>query len=372
MNENTSTEIHDMLGSIIDTMEPLAASLTQQLGPIQEQTRDIRTTLTDSGALQPLPTDPSYLSIAAVDGAYTTSRLSIGDQTNVLAVAIRSDLDTRAVNIMGYHPDSQFMPHSPYTDLYAQVAMLSAELTLLDETTGDDVISIIDGSHLGAATTILEALTYEEGNPAHDLVTNQAETILPALANMAASETILACPKIDSSTELHDHLAQHGYTLPTRFPDKVLASLILEPGESLNLPACQPPWERFEATAHHVVSETGRPIRDRIIDILTPLKTDHGLTITHTKPHYSPTSLRIETKATVDPFEATDYHQAITEDCLAPHTQEPVAQYIADTLAKNVSNIATAQLETARLDLAQNPNINPAVLELFTRNYRTN
>lgn len=365
----TGSGVHEMLGEALDAVPTLAAPLREAVRPLSDQRIRLREALGDLGALQPLPDEEgNYLSVAAVDGASAISQLFIGDQINVLALAIQSDLRSGAVAIQGHRSINQFLPHSPGNNTYAKAAMFGAELELLTTVSGEDVVTVVDGSHSTAATAINEALTFE-GSPAYDYICDEliSDQLIAAFDALAGREDIVACPKSDSSTEISEFIEAQGIHLPLRFPDKVLASLVLEQGEVLTLSQCDAPWMQYDITADHVTSSQGRAIRDRIAQACAGLR--DGLRVAHVKPHGSATAIRIETKASINDFDTCDYWQAVAEDCEPPHTQEPVAQYIADHLAKNVTEVAKVQLDTARLDLAESAD--DGLLEFLIRTHRT-
>lgn len=365
----TGTGVHEMLGEALDAAPQLAAPLREAVGPLSDQRIRLREALGELGALQTLPDDEgNYLSIAAVDGASTITQLFIGDQINVLALAVRSDLRSGAVAIRGHRSSSRFLPHSPGSDVYAKAAMFGAELELLTAVAEEDVVTVVDGSHSTAPTAINEALV-AEGSPAYDHICDDliSDQVISSLDVLAGSEGVVACPKSDSSTEISQFIEAQGVHLPLRFPDKVLASLVLEQGEVLDLRECRAPWMQYDITAHQVTSSRGRALSDRIARACESLR--EGLRVAHIKPYGSATAIRIETKASINDFDTCDIWQAVAEDCEPPHTQEPVAQYIADHLAKNVTEVAKVQLDTARLDLAESAD--DALLEFLVRSHRT-
>lgn len=360
--------IHEMLGEALDSATPLAQPLRRAIGPLADQRSMLREALGQAEAIKQLPDDSTYLSLAAVDGAYTVTPLFIGDQINVLAIAVRSDLKTGDVDIQGYRTENEFLPHSPINELHAKATMLTAELQLLHSAVGEDVLTVVDGSHTTAATAIAEALIHE-GSLAHDRICDDvmSDQIISALEVLSGQESVVACPKSDSSTEISDFVEQQGVPVPMRLPDKVLASLVLEPGEVLALGESQAPWGRYDVISQQIASHQGRAVRARIDQACAGLH--EGLRVAHVKPVGSATAIRVETKASVNDFETLDYWQALAEDCAPPHTQEPVAQYIADHLAKNVSELSKVQLDTARLDLAESAD--DGLLEFMVRTYRT-
>lgn len=365
-----SLGVHEMLGDALDQMPSLAESLRAAVTPLAEQRTRLRSTLSDLGAIKALPDDGAYISLTAVDGAFATSELFIGDQVNVLALAVSSDLGTGSVGIEGYKTVNEFFTHSPASETYAKGVMLGSEMILAADaaTRSDESVTVLDGSHSTGLLAVLESLVVE-GSPAHEYMCGDvmSDQIVSALTTVARSESVVACPKSDSSTALADLLGQHGVKVSLQFPDKVLASLLLEPGEVLTLESSTAPWDRVDVVSHQITSLQGSALRDRVLEACEPLR--RGLRIAHVKPRGSSTAVRVETKSHLDDFETMDYWQAIADDCAPPYTQEPVAQYIADHLAKNVSELSKVQLDSAHLDLAEGAD--DTLREFLIRSYRT-
>lgn len=363
--------VHEMLGAALDQVTSLSNPLRAAVAPLSQQRSHLRNTLGNLGALIELPDDGAYAPLTAVDGAYAVSPLFIGDQVNVLAISVSSDLGTGSVDILGYKTINEFFPHSPASEAYAKAAMLSAELILAENAAGrpGDAITVLDGSHTTAMTAILDALT-SDGSPAHEYMCGDvmSDQIVSAVENVTRSEAVVACPKADSSTEVCDFIEQQGIDVPMRFPDKVMASLLLEPGEVLALAESAAPWARLDVASHQITSSRGQALGARLLDASAPLR--KGLRVAHVKPRGGSTAVRVETKASLDEFVTLDYWQAVADDCAPPYTQEPVAQYIADHLAKNVSELSKVQLDVARLDLAESAE--DGLLEFLIRTYRTN
>lgn len=365
-----SMGVHEMLGDALDQVTPLAASLRAAIAPLAQQRSRLRSTLESIGALKELPRDGAYISLTAVDGAYTVAPLFIGDQINVLALAVSSDLGSGSVAIEGHRTVNEFFPHSPATETYAKATMLSAELILAADAAEENAnaVTVLDGSHLTAPTAILEGLALS-GSPICEYMCSDvmSDQIVSSLETVARSEGVVACPKSDSSTEVCDFIEGQGIEVPMRFPDKVLASLVLEPGEVLALDESAAPWGRHDVISHQITANRARNLRDKMVHASAPLR--EGLRVAHVKPLGGTTAVRVETKAGLDDFATLDYWQAVADDCAPPHTQEPVAQYIADHLAKNVSELSKVQLDMARLDVAEGAE--DGLLEFLVRSYRT-
>lgn len=363
-----SPGLSEMLGDALDRTPALAAQIRSAVTPLVAQREFLRSTLRDAGALRSLPDDGSYLSLTAVDGACTVSPLFIGDQVNVLAASVASDLRTGAVEIMGQRSLSEFLPHSPTSETYAKAAMLSGELALVATSGREDALVVLDGSHSTALTAVLEALA-AEGSAAQDYICSDviSDEIIRAAQRVAEDGSVVACPKSDSSTQVCEFIERHGVDVPLHFPDKVMASLLLQPGEVLALETSSAPWEAYDLISHQVQSPRARAVLAQLEGPVTLLR--ENLRVAHIKPHGASTAVRVETKAALDDFATLDCWQAIADDCEPPHVQEPVAQYIADLVVKEVSVLSKVQLDEAQLDLAEGGDAE--LLEFLVRSYRT-
>lgn len=361
-------DVDEVLGSAIDSARPLASWVRDAWAPLMEHRESLRQTMRDTGVLRQLPGESSYLSVGAVDGAYTVTPLLLGDQINALAVSIHSDFRTNALTIWDSQARSDFVAHSAGTEAYAKALMLSLEVSLLEAGAEVDAVTLIDGSHATGVTAAMEALA-AEGTPAGEYICSDviSDQVISAVERMARDESIVACPKADSSSAVCEWLARSGVSMPVRFPDKVVSSVLLDEGEVLALPDSSAPWEQFDLMSHHVRSDRAKAIRDRLVAACRPLK--DGLRVAHVKPRGSSAAIRVESKASLNDFDSMDYWQAVADDCAAPHTQEPVAQYLADHLAKSVSEVGKVQLGSARLDLAESGDSD--LLSLLTHMYRT-
>lgn len=364
----TRTGINEMLGEALDSTPALSAEVRTAVSPLLSHRESLRSTLRDSGAIRELPNDGSYLSLTAVDGACAVSPLFVGDQVNVLAASVSSDLDTGDVEILGYRTINEFLPHSPATELFTKAAMFSAELSLAAEFSRDDSLVVLDGSHASALITVVEALA-ASGSAAYEYICSDviSDEVIRAAQRVADNESTVACPKSDSSTELSDVVESQGVKVPAKFPDKVLASLLLDPNEVLDLKSATAPWDAYDVISRHVTSSQGKEILAALTPSVERLR--GSLRVAHIKPEGSPTAVRVETKSSLDDFATMDCWQAIADDCAPPHTQEPVAQYIVDHIVKNVSELAKVQLAEARADLAEGAD--DRLLDLLIRSYRT-
>lgn len=363
--------VDEMLGESLDQLPRLADALRTSVVPLREHRNRLRSTLRARNAIRALPDDGAFISLTAVDGAYTTAELFVGDQVNVLALAVSSELGTGSVDIEDYLTVSEFFAHSPASEVFAKTAMMCAELSLAADADGgkDHAITILDGSHVTGVTAVLDGLTVES-SPAHDYICGDvmSDQIISAVEALAASGSVVGCPKSDSSSALATLLEKEGAESSLRLPDKVLASLLLDPGEVLLLEESAAPWDRLDLISRQVTSQRGKAVRDRLLAACEPLR--EGLRVAHVKPRGSATAVRVETKAKLNEFQTIDYWQAVSDDCAPPYTQEPVAQYIADHLAKNVSQLSRLQLDSAHLDLAESAD--DALREFLIRSYRTN
>ena len=175
--------------------------------------------------------------------------------------------------------------------------MLSSELSLIP-TMPIGTVTVLDGSFAS-----------------HD--PNEAADIL------SSEPFVVACPKSDS----HQRLWHECGLVGTALPDKVLAALLLDEGEML-------------------LGDRDFPATDDNTDLTT-------IPVAHLRPFGATTAVTVETSPLLDVFERREVLNVVAADCHPPFTQEPVVQYVTDLFAKDISAIARAQMETARLDAAE-------------------
>ena len=307
-NNNVTLDATSMVAGLLDTIPSIAGQIEALIAPVTAAREQARTFLKDTGRLHPLTVEEPTFPIGCIDGARIITPLALADHLLCLAVATHS---TRAgINIVGHREWSALKAHDPDADADLRRRMLSSELSLIP-TMPIGTVTVLDGS-----------FTSHDPNEAADILSSEP--------------FVVACPKSDS----HQRLWHECGLVGTALPDKVLAALLLDEGEML-------------------LGDRDFPATDD-----TDLTT---IPVAHLRPFGATTAVTVETSPLLDVFERREVLNVVAADCHPPFTQEPVVQYVTDLFAKDISAIARAQMETARLDAAEHG----LDLSLLVHAYRT-
>lgn len=355
-----------LMDALIAETPPILGAIQDLVGPIHDERDRIRALLGEMEAIRPMPTCEPTTSVAAVDGAYTITPLAVGDHISTLATA--AVVDDGGVGVTGHRAWSDFRAHTDEQDTLATGVMMAQEAALLT-TLPQDCVGIVDGSHVTALIAVTMALASTDDTVRDQMIAVcEDASVVEGFDQLAAASGVVACPKADSSRNLWEMCATRLRLGGTGLPDKVLASLVLDPGEVLVSDRAAPAWERFYATTARVDDHKAKVLASRLADAIEPLR-GQQVSIIHAKPEGATVAVRVEIKPTVDEFMMMDQIAAICGNCEPPYIQEPLSQHLADTFAKQVSTNATVQLANARLDLSEQGE--STYLDHLLRHYRT-
>lgn len=366
-----------MLAAVIDSSPDLSARIQGLVGPFRDEREAIRDRLLgeeseDEMRIVALPTETAYSAVGACDGGSVVSTLALGEHLATLSVAVRSTPDGDMA-ITGHRSWSDFLTHEggDAAALLTEAMMLSGELALLPTLDDTRTVAVIDGSHVTPLIAINLALASNDSRVRAEMVALVDEGLVDWVRYAVDTPTVVACPKFDSSTDLWDrfrHLMPH--LRGNGLPDKVLASMLLEPGEMLvsRRDSAIASWRYLYDTLGRVSDPETQAVRRDLAAAVEPLRSAPYIRVFHAKPEGAATAIRVEVKP-VDDFDTYDMIAAVANDCAPPFLQEPVAQHLADTLAKTVSSAADFQMERTRLDLAEAGDT--ALLDFLLRHYRT-
>ena len=361
----------DVVSALLHEAPSLLERSRAMIEPVQQERDAIRDFLASTGQLAPLSEDLGGFQVGCTDGGYTTSPFIIGDHIATMSVAVAQRDEGQAVGVVGHKQWSDFRGHSPDTELLAKAIMMTHEVELLSALPQDSV-KIIDGSFLTHLTTIYTGLASSEEAVREEVITAVSSPGFEAgLREIASNSLVVACPKSDSSQTLWADAAQHLGLAPSGIPDKALATLLLESGEVLAGGASGFSWERVSLARAHITDPRAKQAADNLATITAPLATDGTVKPFFVKPHGSNLCTRIETKDSLDSFDLDDVTASISETVTSPFMQEPLAQYVADIFAKQVSTGTAVQAENLRLDL-ESLDGSKDFIDYFIRYYRTN
>lgn len=366
----------EMLAAVLDGSPDLAQRIRSMVAPVQREREAIRAYLlgSDDGDdvhIAPLPTDSAYTAVGACDGGFVLNSLALGDHVSTLAVAVRSCL-SGVMQIAGHRAWSDFLTHhSDDAAVMTQAVMMAGELSLLSSLDDGRTVTMIDGSHVTPLIAVNVALASTEQRVRDEVYALADDGLVDWVRYAAESPTVVACPKFDSSTDLWTALRGRMPSLAENgLPDKVLASMVLEPGEMLvsRRDAGVASWRRLYDTVGRSSDDKARALAQDLVGAAEALRRTPHIRVYHLKPVGAAAAIRVEVKP-VDDFETADVIAAIGNDCAPPFVQEPVAQYLADIMAKSVSAAANFQMESARLALADAGET--SLLDFLLRRYRT-
>jgi len=368
----------EVLQTMLEQIPTITENARSILGPVRDQAANLRTLLLERGWIEPIDESAAVgATVAAVDGAQALEPLYAGDLIVAVAVAAEglrpaAQLD-RAASHRVY---ARFVNHDADNDRLGKAVMVAQELELLRTLPHD--LRVLDGSHQTPVIVINSALSSQSRSVRDAAVAmlRQYDTVgaLADLCNPDTGGSVVACPKSDSSRDLGQLLTEQlkgVCTLDLPATDKVLASLVLEPGEMFQAFRVPKTWANL-----HIESRNG--VDDREEPDLKPLARDLGaairplnerkVRITYAKPAGSNTAIKIEFKEQ----RGADFRKragaVLAAETPAPHLQEPFPQHLADQWAKSIGIGVQAQLQGVRLDLATG---DEAFLEYILRSYRT-
>lgn len=361
----------DVVAALLHDAPSLLDRSRSMIEPVQRERDAIREHFAAQKRLAPLSDENGGFQVGCTDGGYTTSPFIIGDHVATMAVAVAQRDEGQAVGVVGHRQWSDFRGHSPDTETLAKAVMMAHEIELL-ASLPEDGVKIIDGSFLTHLTAIYTGLaSSEEVVREETMKAASSPGFIEGLREAVSNPLVVACPKSDSSTALWAEASQALGLSPTGVPDKALATLLLRSGEVLRAGPDAFSWERLLLARAHVTDPRAKTVSENLTSITAPLVGKGTVNPIFVKPHGSNLCTRIEAKDSLTSFDLDDVIVSIGETVTAPFMQEPLAQYVADIFAKQVSTGTSVQVENLRLDLEALEG-SQDFIDYFIRYYRTN
>lgn len=361
----------DVVAALLHDAPSLLDRSRAMIEPVQKQREAIRDHFISHGRLTQLSEEPGGFQVGCTDGGYTTSPFIIGDHVATMAVAVAQRDEGQAVGVVGHRQWSDFRGHSPDTEVLAKAVMMAHEIELL-AVLPEDSVKIIDGSFLTHLTAIYTGLaSSEEVVREETMKAASSPGFLVGLREAVSNPFVVACPKSDSSTALWLEVAQVLSLSSTGVPDKALATLLLQSGEVLKAGEDAFSWERLFLARAHVTDPRAKTVAENLTTLTAPLVSKGTVKPIFMKSHGSNLCTRIEVKDSLTSFDLDDVVVSIGETVTSPFMQEPLAQYVADIFAKQVSTGTSVQVENLRLDLEALEG-SKDFIDYFIRYYRTN
>lgn len=360
----------EVLAALLERVPEITAQVRAVIGPVAQRREELRAKLRERNWIEPIA-EPEPKTVAAVDGAPVTDPLYAGDFVVALAVAAEGLTPAGLLDrsCLDHKIWAQFLNHDFDQDRLAKAAMAAQELLLLTQLTHD--VCIFDGSHqtpviifnaaLASKSSEVRARTIEVCE-AFDVPTH-----LQALCDPDAGARIVGCPKSDSSRDLARFLeAAFNVRLPTT--DKVIASLVLQPGEMIKAIKAPPSWAQLHIMAERTDDQAAKAMARKLDRAIRPLR-EQTIRIAYAKPASCSTAVKIELKEHLGPDWRRSVAGIVAAETPGPHLQEPFCQHLADLWAKSASLGAQAQLHSVRLDLTEGQDVD--YLEYLLRSYRS-
>lgn len=361
----------DVVAALLNDAPSLLDRSRSMIEPVQRERDAIRAFFTSQNRLTALSEETGGFQVGCTDGGYTTSPFIIGDHVATMAVAVAQRDVGQAVGVVGHRQWSDFRGHSPDTETLAKAVMMVHEIELI-AALPEDGVKIIDGSFLTHLTSIYTGLASSEEIVREEVIkAASSPAFLEGLREVVSNPFVVACPKSDSSLTLWAEAAQALGLGSAGVPDKALATLLLQSGEVLKAGGDAFSWERLTLARAHVTDPRAKAVAENLAAITAPLVGKGTVNPLFVKPHGSNLCTRIEAKDTLTSFDLDDVVVSISETVTSPFMQEPLAQYVADIFAKQVSTGTSVQVENLRLDL-ESLDGSSDFIDYFIRYYRTN
>lgn len=361
----------DVVSALLQDAPSLLDRSRSMIEPVQQERDAIREFFTSAGRLTPLTEDPGGFQVGCTDGGYTSSPFIIGDHVATMSVAVAQRDEGQAVGVVAHRQWSDFRGHSPDTELLAKAVMMAHEIELI-AALPEDSVKVIDGSFLTHLTAIYSGLASSEEVVREEVIKAVSSPgFFEGLREVVTNPLVVACPKADSSQTLWEEAAQALNLTPNGVPDKALATLLLQSGEVLTAGGGAFSWGRVHLARAHITDPRAKKAAEDITATTAPLLDDGTVNPIFVKPHGSNLCTRVETKNSLASFDLDDVVASISETVTSPFMQEPLAQYVADIFAKQVSTGTSVQTENLRLDLEALDGSHDFI-DYFIRHYRTN
>jgi len=307
------------------------------------------------------PTEVKTLS--GVDGGFAVERTAAVDLVLCVAVGVEGLAKTTTEwEGTQYEWWSRVAKHDGEAERLARGVMVAQELKVLAAAPHE--LRILDGSHMTLVIQLNSALSaWSEDVRAEARTVWEASATAEALSEVARSESIVAMPKYDSSSEIIRQLSQRiGEEIPG--DDKHLMGLLLEPGEFVTPQPVPETWSRL----HFSAREGDEDLEQAFTEAITPFK-ERGIKFTYFKPDVFSPAFRIELKSSIDDAQLDSLCTTIASQITGPFVVEPYPQYLADVMAKSVGLGLSALQSAVQLGLSERGR--PEIAQMLIHSYRT-
>lgn len=344
MNENPFTDLPAALvQEIIEKSQAISTEIVEEFRRMQLTYHERREQLQRANLIR-RENELAYQTPTScgVDGAFGVERLLAFDMVAAAAVAMEGltpPSETR------YWPDPRHYSHvtveahSADTSNVVRALMLGMEYILARQAPHEVVL--IDGSFTTAVIYFNQALNViadsEEATPTSEVFLDNLEEYLASYLHILRSErsdkNFVAAPKYTVLREIGNRLHW-----PEAYDDRAMLSDLLTPGEFTRpQPLQQPktPWHISKKLfpSHHIGN-----LIDEIVGRLQQIE------VLYYRPNSALPALRLEVSRATASNQArlASVIYAVKHQCSSPSILEPYPLYMADRMAKSLSNALPA------------------------------
>ncbi|GAB4451557.1 MAG: hypothetical protein OHK0029_00960 [Armatimonadaceae bacterium] len=354
----------EILQSILGQAAEVASGVRSLFTHLSDRRDLLRTSLVLGGhvrSVQELPAVEAE-TIAAVDGGAAVDR-NLGSDT---ALAVAVGIEGLTPQPLAFWSGVQHafwqrtVPHEGEETLATcRGIMASLELSVLRDAPHDVVF--LDGSHLTPVISLNAMLGVRNEVLRSEIAAAVTEQrTAEALRTVLTRSNVVALVKYDSSRDLSNTwLEGIRPASGAGLDDRTTMSLLLEPGEytepvSLTLTQqSRSNWLTRQIPALTPADAARETVRAAVNDAISGAR-NNQLLATYYKPHPWSPAYRIEIKKAVaeQPDLLARTLHAVRSQVISPEIREPYPQWVADRMAKSVSDALIALRTAVHYDLA--------------------
>ena len=364
----------DLIKKILDdvpaTVNKMNRMFEFQDVPIQESIAALKT----KGLIRQVESQDFTDSLIAVDGGSVIERMSGTDVLLAVAVGVEGLTSGKSA---GWREDrSQYfqwqtvMAHDEAAQRLCQGVMFLMELSVLAGANHE--IRIMDGAHFTPILKVNSMLSARDDNAGAQYVSElraflkkNYEKLIPDIPDMVSEalndDNVIALAKYSSSRDILDSRVKRN---DITVDDKTYFTLGLEEEEYVgpfsvgqSREECRKIWDDLHIKCNLDIPERVE-LNHRLEEAVSPMRTKDGngpkksdLWFTYYKPHGGGPAYRIECKRTLAENRPRFERMlcSVKRQIVFPDIREPFPQYLADLMAKSVSNALEALQDAIRI-----------------------
>lgn len=383
MEEKSSDGYANLPDELLEDILNDSTEIIQRIKPLFEELenkrKSLREKLNESSIIKRASEleNPPSPSVAAVDGGQVIEKSIGADILLAVAVGVEGLVreDKRQWNSVQYKKWQEALPHnSEANPKIIRGAMTTLELLVLANTPHDVIIA--DGSHQTPIIGInsLTSMSSLSDEMLQDLMLKMVNElqVTSSLKKAMENPNIVYMVKYDSSQDIGQSILQD---FSLNVDDKTTMTLILDSDEFTKpLPVGQTDksnkvWSDLNISISTKFNFVGKEKLKQELNEAIILPKNRKIYFTYYKPYEWSPAFRIEIKEKCarSEIELAKVLKAIKEQVVSTEIQEPYPQYLADLMAKSVSDGLDAIKAVIQSQLSDEPKF----LRLLTQSYRT-